>query len=331
MSHSTSLTRRSVLGAGAAMAAGLGLPALAQSTITLKAAHSAATDEPYHIGLMDFAKRLETATAGKVKVNVFPQNQLGNERELIEGLPLGLVDLACPANAVLTNFIPDLVTLDLPFLFGDQAHLEKAMNGPVMDVIGEAARKRGYRVLGLYTAGVRHIMTKKQVNTLADLKGLKIRTMQNPAHVEAFKAMGANPTPLAYGELYGALQSGVVDGAEAANTNYHAQKFFEVAPNWAMVSWTVLISPLIMSETKYRGLPADVQAALLKAGRESAVVERAVYAKSDQERLESLKKAGVKITQPDLSAFRTSASAVYGQFVKTDTQKKILEAIQKTL
>ena len=320
-------SRRALLTVIGAVAVACSLPAFSQ-TINLKAAHSAALDEPYQIGMADFAKRVSAATGGKVTVAVFPNNQLGNERELIEGLPLGIVDVAAPANAVLTNFIPDLVTLDLPFLFRDQAHLERMLNGPLIDVIGEAAAKRGYRVLGLYTAGVRHIMTKKPINSLADLKGMKIRTMQNPAHVEAFKALGANPTPLAYGELYGALQSGVVDGAEAANTNYHAQKFFEVAPNWAMVSWTVLISPLIMSEARFKSFPADVQAALLKAGRESAVVERAEYARSDAERLETLKKTGVKITSPDLASFRAAVNKVYGDFVKTDTQKKILEVIQ---
>jgi tripartite ATP-independent transporter DctP family solute receptor len=329
MSSSLQFARRSVLSGLCAVALACALPAFAQ-TINMKAAHSAALDEPYQVGMADFAKRITAATGGKVNVAIFANNQLGNERELIEGLPLGLVDIACPANAVLTNFIPDLVTLDLPFLFHDQAHLERLLNGPLIDVVSEAAAKRGYRVLGLYTAGVRHIMTKKTINTVADLKGLKIRTMQNPAHVEAFKALGANPTPLAYGELYGALQSGVVDGAEAANTNYHAQKFFEVAPNWAMVSWTVLISPLIMSEAKFKSYPADVQAALLKAGRESAVVERAEYARSDTERLEALKKTGVKITTPDPAGFRTAVTKVYGDFVKNDTQKKILEVIQTT-
>lgn len=323
------LSRRPLISALCAAALGCSLPAFAQ-TINLKAAHSAALDEPYQIGMIDFAKRVSDATGGKVSVAVFPNNQLGNERELIEGLPLGLVDVAVPANAVLTNFIPDLVTLDLPFLFRDQAHLERVLNGPVLDVINEAASKRGYRVLGLYTAGVRHIMTKKVINSLADLKGMKIRTMQNPAHVEAFKALGANPTPLAYGELYGALQSGVVDGAEAANTNYDAQKLFEVAPNWAMVSWTVLISPLIMAEGRFRSLSPELQAVLLKAGKESAVVERAEYARSDAQRLETLKKAGVKITTPDPASFRSAVTKVYSEFVKTDTQKKILSLIQAT-
>jgi len=330
MTHSTMLPRRAALGTLGGAALAFALPAAHAQTLTLKAAHSAAVDEPYQVGMVDFGKRLSDATGSKVTVQVFPSNQLGNERELIEGLPLGLVDVAVPANAVLTNFIPDLVTLDLPFLFRDQAHLERMLSGPLVDVVSEAAVKRGYRVLGLYTAGTRHIMTKKAINSVADLKGMKIRTMQNPAHVESFKAMGANPTPLAYGELYGALQSGVVDGAEAANTNYHAQKFFEVAPNWAMLAWTVLISPLIMSEAKFKGYPADVQAALLKAGRDSAVVERAEYARSDTARLESLKKAGVKITTPDPAAFRTAVAKVYADFVKTDTQRKILDVIQSS-
>jgi tripartite ATP-independent transporter DctP family solute receptor len=321
--------RRPLLSCVIAAILAFALPAAAQ-TINLKAAHSAALDEPYHVGMTDFAKRVSEATGGKVKIAIFANNQLGNERELIEGLPLGLVDLAAPANAVLTNFIPDLVTLDLPFLFRDQAHLETVLNGPLIEVIAETAAKRGYRVLGLYTAGVRHIMTKKVINSVADLKGLKIRTMQNPAHVEAFKALGANPTPLAYGELYGALQSGVVDGAEAANTNYYAQKFYEVAPDWAMVSWTVLISPLIMSEARFKRFPPDIQAILLKAGKESAVMERAEYARSDDQRLAQLKNAGVKITTPDLAGFRSAVEKVYGDFIKTDTQKKILQVIQDT-
>jgi tripartite ATP-independent transporter DctP family solute receptor len=312
------------------LAAGSTLPAAAQ-TFTFKAAHSAATDEPYQVGLVHFAKRLKELTGGKTDVQIFANSQLGNEREVIEGLKLGTVDITVPSSAVLTNFVPDLVTLDMPFLFREQNHLEKALSGPLVGIINDAASKRGYRVLGLYTAGVRHIMTtKKAINSIDDLKGLKIRTMQNSAHVETFKALGANPTPLAYGELYGALQSGVVDGAEAANTNYDAKKFWEVAPHWAMVSWTVLISPLIMSEAKFKALPADVQSALVKAGEESAVIERKEYARSDNERLDALKKAGVKITAPDAKAFMGVSDKVYSMFIKTDAQKAMLKAIQDT-
>jgi TRAP-type C4-dicarboxylate transport system substrate-binding protein len=111
-------------------------------------------------------------------------------------------------------------------------------------------------------------MTKSPVNSISDVKNKKIRSVQNPIHVEAFKAFGANATPLVYNELYGALQAGVVDGADAANTNYWAQKFYEVAPNWALVSWLIYTAPVVMSEKTFQGLPKDIQTALEKAGAE---------------------------------------------------------------
>ena len=197
----------------------------------------------------------------------------------------------------------------MPFLFRDQAHLERTLYGPVVDVIIEGGiGKRGYRVLGLYTAGVRHIMTKKAINSLDDLKGLKIRTMQNTAHVEAFKALGANPTPLAYGELYGALQAAWSTAPRPPTPTTTRKKFYEVAPNWAMVSWTVLISPLIMSEAKFKSSAGGCAGVLLKAGADIAIVERDEYAKSDNERLGALKKAGVKITTPDPTSFRSAVT-----------------------
>ena len=322
MHSHTRFSRRPLLAAVAGIALGAALPAAAQ-TITLKASHSAAPTEPFQVGMADFAKRVLEGTNGRVIINIFPNNQLGNEREVTEGLQLGLVDIANPSNAVLTNFVPDLVALDMPFLFRNPEHVERMFDGPLTDAVAEAVAKKGYVLLGLYTAGTRHIMTKKPVNSLADLKGQKIRVMQNNAHVETFKMLGANPTPLAYGELYGALQSGVVDGAEAANTNYHAQKFYEVSPNWAMVSWNVLVSPLIIAESKFKSLPADVQKVMLEAGRASARIERAEYARSDVERLQALKTAKVNVTQPDTAEFRKAVAKVYDQFVKTDGQKKL--------
>ncbi|MCW5655818.1 TRAP transporter substrate-binding protein [Hydrogenophaga sp.] len=327
MSLRIRLSRRPLLVAAAAAALlGTALPALAQN-ITLKASHSAAPTEPFQVGMADFARRVKEGTNGRVTVNIFPNNQLGNEREVTEGLQLGLVDMANPSNAVLTNFVPDLVALDMPFLFRGPDHVERMFDGPLTDAVAEAVAKKGYVLLGLYTAGTRHIMTKKPVNSLADLKGQKIRVMQNNAHVETFKMLGANPTPLAYGELYGALQSGVVDGAEAANTNYHAQKFYEVSPNWAMVSWNVLVSPFIMAESRFKALPADVQKVLLDAGRASARVERAEYARSDVERLQALKAAKVNVTQPDVAEFRKAVAKVYDQFIKTDGQKKLFSVV----
>ena len=169
--------------------------------------------------------------------------------------------------------------------------------------------------------------TKKPINSFDDIQGLKIRTMGVPAHVASFNAFGAKATPMAYGELYGALQQNVVDGAEAANTNYNSKKFYEVAPNWAQIGWTALVADLVMSEKKFKSLPANVQKALLDAGPKAAAVERKAYSDSDNSLLDSLKAKGVKVTYPDPIPFRNASKAVYDEFVKSTSSKAILDEI----
>jgi len=307
------------------------IPLVLAETIVLKAGHSANPDEPYHIGLQAFADEVKALTDGKVEIQIFPNNQLGNEKEMIEGLLLGTVDITVPSNGVVTNFVPELGIFDLPFLFRDREHMYKVMDGPVGQQLDQAMAGKGFKLLAFYEAGIRHIMTTKQpIEKYEDLAGLKIRTMQVPAHVAAFNAFDANATPMAYSELYGALQAGVIDGAEAANTNYNSKKFYEVAPYWATVAWTALVADLIMSKEKYDSLPADIQQALSEAALKSAAVERKTYAESDSSLLSVLKSQGVKVSNPDTTPFREASKAVYDEFVKTDEQKAMLEQILNT-
>lgn len=307
----------------------LSLPAAAQ-TITLKASHSANADEPYHAGLTYFAEKVKERTGGRVVVQIFPSNQLGNEKEMLEGLLLGTVDFAVTANGVLTNFVPAVGIFDLPFLFRDRAHMYKSMDGVVGQQLREQMAKRGFHLLGFYEAGIRHLLTKKPVEKMADIQNLKIRTMQVASHIAAFKSFGANPTPLPYDELYGALQAGVVDGAEAANSNYYSKKFFEVAPYYAQLAWTALVAELLVSEKKLRSLPPDIQKIIIEVGQESAVVERKAYADTDERIMAQLLKHGVKVTNPDPVPFREASKKVYETFVKTDEQKAQLQAILGT-
>lgn len=296
--------------------------------IVLKASHSASAEEPYHAGLVEFARIVHARSNGRIEVKIFPNNQLGNEKETIEGLLLGTIDIAVPTNGVVTNFVPRLGIFDLPFLFRDRAHMYRAMDGEAGEQLGEALKDRGFRLLGFYEAGIRHIMTRDQpINTYDDLQGMKIRTMRVPAHVASFDAFGASATPLAYGELYGALQSGLVDGAEAANTNYSLKKFYEVAPYWAQLGWTTLVSDLIMSEKKFRSFPIDIQKILLDAGRRSAVLERQIYEESDAALLESLFEQGVTITRPDPAPFRARSEEIYQRFVTAPEDRELLRLI----
>jgi tripartite ATP-independent transporter DctP family solute receptor len=211
--------------------------------LVLKAGHTSNTDEPYHGGLLEFARIVEERSGGRIGVEIYPSSQLGNERMMIEGLLLGTLDIVVTANGSATSFVPPLGILDLPFLFRDRQHMYQVLDGAVGETLRKRALERGFRILGFLDAGVRHIMTRgTPVEALDDLRGLKIRTMPVPAHLASFKAFGAQAVPINYGEMYGSLQTGLIDGAEAANTNFTRKKFYEVAPHWAQVGWIILVA-----------------------------------------------------------------------------------------
>lgn len=302
-------------------------PAAAQE-ITLKASHNANAEEPYGVGMRKMDELLEAATGGNAKIEVFDNATLGDEMESIQGTQMGTVDIAVTANETLANFVPDLSVFSLPFLFQDAEQMDRALSDPeVIAAAQEALNAQGFHLITFFSAGTRHIMTKTPIEEISDLQGLKIRTMQNPAHVDTFKAFGANPTPLAYTELYGALETGVVDGAEAANTNFYAQKFYEVAPDWAMVGWLELVAPVIMGEAAYQALPDDVKAALDEAGMEAGAFQRATYRESDAARLSDIEAAGVTVSRPDPAPFREAAEGIKANYLETDGQKNLAELI----
>lgn len=298
------------------------------SQITLKAGHSASELEPYHIGLLAFSAAVEEKTGGEVKIEIYPNSQLGTEKEMIESVAFGTLDITVPTNGVLTNFVPELAVLDLPFLFKSREHLYETMDGDAGNKLTQYMKRKGFKSLAFYEAGVRHIMTtSKPIYSIDDLNGLKIRTMQIPAHISSFNQFGANASPLAYSELYGALESGVVDGAEAANTNYYAKNFYEVAPYWAQVSWTTLVADLIMSEKKFTSLSPEHQKAIVEAALESAIIERKAYSEMDKNLLDNIKQSGVTVTFPDPKPFRNASKNIYDKYVKTKAQKEVLSLI----
>ena len=177
------------------------------------------------------------------------------------------------------------------------------------------------------TSGPRHIMSRMPVESMDDLAGRKIRTVQNPVHVATFNAFGANATAIAYPEVYSSLQTGVVDGADAANTNYYTQKFYEVAPHWAQVSWLFYTNPIVISEAKFQSLTDDQQAALLEAGRKAGAAQQADWQASDAELLGTLEGEGVIVTRPDTAPFREASRSVYDEFLTDETQQRMLKMI----
>jgi len=303
--------------------------AFAAGATVLKAGHSATNTEPYQLGLKAFGEKLKEKTNGKFEVNVFPNCQLGSEKEMTEGLFLGNVDVATSATTVVTNFVPEFIVYDLPFLFNSDEHFYKASDGAPGKFFVDACAKKGIRLLAIYDAGVRHIASKKPVNSIEDLKGMKIRTMQSKIHIDTFNGFGAKATPMAFSEQFSALEQGVIDGVEASNTSCYNQQFYRPAPNWALVSWYRCVTAMMMSEKKFQSYPEDVQKAIQEAAAYSAKVEREAYVKSEGASLAAMEKAGVNITKPDVAPFKEVAQEVANKYITKPELKEVLEQIHE--
>jgi tripartite ATP-independent transporter DctP family solute receptor len=279
--------------------------------ILLKAALSQNPSEPQVRAVELFADLVSEGTDGRIRVQVYPNNQLGNQRDVVEGLQMGSVELANVAS-VMASFVPEVNLFELPFLFDGAEHFDAVLDSSIGEGLAPAFELRGLHLLGYFDAGERHIMTTETpVGGLDDLNGLKIRTMENPLHLATFEAFGANPLPMAYGELYTALEQGVIDGAEAADPNYFAKRFYEPAPHWARVGWIRLIEYVIMSRSFYEGLSPEDREVIDGAARTMILQQRAWYRAEADSALGRLRAEGVRISYPDREPFRRAARTVY--------------------
>ena len=278
----------------------------------MKIAIAAPQDEPGSQALQRYTELVNERSQGRIKAKLFAASALGNNRDVTEGLQLGTIEVQMVPTSQLSTFVPSLNIFELPFLFENNAHMFAVLDSEIGSSFKTDIEAEGFHLLGYFTFGVRHIMTRnKSINALDDLKGLKIRTMECPLHLDAFKTFGASPLPMAYSELFLALQTGMIDGAEAANSNYYSKRFFEVAPNWAQVSWIRLVAPVIMSKKFYDKLPADLQKIVDDSLLELVPYERELYTQISNDKLEQLKTVGINITYPDTAPFKEAAQAVY--------------------
>ena len=196
---------------------------------TIRVGHVLAPTHPYQLGLEKFSELVSEKTGGKVKVEVFHSSQLGNERDLIEGLQLGTVEMCIVSTAPLSNFTTQFNVFDLPFIFSETQKTREILDGPIGQEILDTLDAQGIVGLCYFENGFRNVTNNvRPITKPEDLKGLKIRTMESPIHMASFRAMGANPTPMALGELFTALQLGTVDGQENPLAIINTSKFYEV-------------------------------------------------------------------------------------------------------
>jgi tripartite ATP-independent transporter DctP family solute receptor len=298
----------------------------------LKFAHQSNVTNINHLSQVEFQKMVAELTGGDITIRIFPNKQLGGERDEIEGILLGTLDGAKPASAVVANWVPEFNVANMPFVFRDLDHFQRVWRagGELHKIIQEKAEAKGLRFLCALTTGVRNIMSKRPIFGIEDMKGLKIRAIENPVHVATFNAMGANATAIAYPEVYGALQTGVVDGADAANNNYHSQKFYEQAPYWSLIGWLVFTNTMIMSEKTWDSLSAKHQKAVQDAAFYACNWQTEYYKTDGDKKLQLLLAKGVKVTVPYREPFIEASQKVYEEFLKTDEEKGLVKLIQGT-
>jgi tripartite ATP-independent transporter DctP family solute receptor len=298
-----------------------------QPMLIIKASSSSAVNEPAVKGLEVFGREVSRRAPDTFQVEVYANSALGNEREVVELTIIGAVEMVCPSNAPLATFVPELMVFELPYLFRDRQHLYEVLDGPIGQRFAEPLRARGLRLLGYFDLGHRHLMTRDRVvERMEHMDGLKIRTMENALHLRAFEAFGASPLPMAYGEVYTALEQGVIDGAEAARTNYYAKRFHEVAPHWAEIGWMYIVSPLVMSETFYGALTEEQRRAVDEAARIAIEWEREEYQRQEENALAELRAAGVQMTTPERDRFVEVAEQVWRDSADR-VDPKLVEAI----
>ena len=267
---------------------------------------------PVNVGLRRMKEVAEKESNNRIRIEIFPSSQLGQQRELWQNTQAGVIAGVVDPSAVLANFVKEFGVLDLPYLAASTDDAYKLLDGPVVEqeLIARAA-KAGFRVVNFWEVTFRSVYTRTPVNALPDLKGRKVRVIPNPTFVALFRGLGTAPTPMAFGELYTALQQGVVDGAENDVVTYLSSKHFEVAKNLAITNHMMLINTFVMSEKQWQRLPADLQAVMRKAsleGRSALLDDRRVR---ESKALDELRGNGVAITNPDLAPFIAAGKKSY--------------------
>jgi TRAP-type transport system periplasmic protein len=282
---------------------------------TFKLGTSTAPDHAYNVGARKYAELVAQRTGNKVKIDIFPAIQLGNERDLVEGLQLGTVDFAVVSTGPVGGFVPKIFVVDLPFLFRDKEHAYKVLDGPIGKSLLDAFSDKGIKGLAFWENGFRHITNGvRPIEKPEDLKGIKIRTMENKIHLASFRAWGASPTPMAFGEVYTALQQKTIDAEENPIAIIYTAKFGEVQKYLAFTGHFYSPSPILMSLKSYNSLPNDIQKIMVDTAIECATFERNLLRDEETKQLEELKAKGMQVTIPNKKPFQDAAAPVYKEF-----------------
>lgn len=287
-------------------------------TTVLRVAHSLDTASPVHQALLRFGERLHELSDGTMAMDIYPSNQLGDERATIELLQLGTLDVSKVSSGVMENFVPEMGVFSLPYLFRDRNHLWQTLNGPVGEELLESAEP--YRMLGVvyYDAGFRSFyINGTDVQTPDDLAGLKIRVIPSPVFIRTINLLGGSATPLAFSEVYGALQQGIVDGAENNPPSLYGMGHYQQVTHYVLDEHSAPPDVLLVSTHRWNRMSEQQRGWFRQAAAESVTFQRELWLRYERAALDSVRAAGVEIVEVDKAPFRSVVAPIYDEMAGT--------------
>ncbi|ACU90522.1 DctP family TRAP transporter solute-binding subunit [Desulfomicrobium baculatum] len=304
------------------IAVALTIPAFAKTV--LKLGHIAEVSHPYAKGADHFAKLVAEKSGGEMEVQVFPSSQLGSQKDMTEGLIYGTIDMVLTGTADLGQFQPKMSLFDLPFLFKDRAHAYKALDTVGME-LGKELEPRGLKLLGYMENGIRHLTNNvRPVKAPADMAGLKIRVMSNKIYIETIKSLGGSPTPMAFGELYSAMQQGTVDGQENPSAHIYTKRFFEVQKYASMTAHAYAPEPVLISMITWSKLSDAQKTIIQEAATEAVAWQRELSTNEDNAYWDKIKATGkIEVIEVDRAPFMEATQPVWKEFAPTVGQDNI--------
>lgn len=292
-----------------------------QDIRVLKLAHGLDPSHSVHKAMVYMADHAKKTSEGKLRIDIYPSQQLGSERELMELLQLGSIDMSKTSASVLENFSPQIKTLSMPYLFRDDDHMEKTLRGSIGKRLLESGTDYYLRGLCFYDSGSRSFYTKeKKIEKPSDLEGLKIRVQSSQTAIALMNAFGAAAAPIAFGELYTALQQGVVDGAENNAPSFYLTRHYEVCKYYTLNAHTQVPDVVLMSEHTWKRLSAEERMWISQAADASAVYQKELWAKSENEALAAVIKAGIEVIRPDKKLFADHVSNLAAELLGEDPE-----------
>ncbi|WP_044748171.1 TRAP transporter substrate-binding protein [Bacillus alveayuensis] len=297
--------------------------------LALKLGHQAPEDSQYHRYALKFKELVEERTNGKVEIEIYPFRQLGGDRELLEAMQLGNLDLGVISGPPVSGFTPEMAVLDLPFIFEDWKHVKKFLASDIYKEIMALTDKNDLKTLSMAARGFRHVTnSKKPIETSGDFKGLKLRVIESPAYIKAYQQLGANVQSMAWGDTMTALQQGALDAQENTIDIIHDEKVYEVQKYVSMTGVTFCFVNLMASKQHYEKWPEDIRKIM-----DEAALEAAEYITEKNEKLEEdyrnkLEEKGMEFNEVDISEFNKGMEVVYESYTKQygdELVKKIQE------